>query len=106
MKQFKDIDPLSVAQHPNLIATLPDNKQPTKTFYFLLVDDHIIICNATYFTNKRTGKSKWLHYQLEFPKHGLRWFLDTLEDKFSKLRPKTVWLKVRLTAKVLWMESD
>ncbi|MGY0615887.1 hypothetical protein [Vibrio sp. FJH11] len=84
MKQFKDIDPLTVAQHPNLISTLPDNKQPTKTFYFLLVDDHIIICNATYFTNKRTGKSKWLHYQVEFPKHGLRWFLDTLEDKFFK----------------------
>ena len=84
MKQFKDIDPLTVAHHPNLIATLPDDEQPTKTFYFLLIDDYIIISNATYFTNKRTGESKWLHYQIEFPKHGLRWFLDTLEEKFFK----------------------
>lgn len=84
MKQFNEIDPLTVAQDPHLIATLPDDKQPTKTFYFLLVEDYLIISNATYFTNKRTGESEWLHYQIEFPKRGLRWFLDTLEDKFFK----------------------
>ncbi|MGY0615886.1 hypothetical protein [Vibrio sp. FJH11] len=84
MKQFKDIDPLTVSQHPNLIATLPDDEEEAKNFYFLLIDDYIIIATAKYFTNKRTKKSKWLHYQIEFPKHGLRWFLDTLEGKFFK----------------------
>ncbi|MCG3734746.1 hypothetical protein EXA17_18955, partial [Vibrio cincinnatiensis] len=84
MKQFKDIDPLTVAHHPSLITSLPDNKNPAKTFYFLLIDDYIIIATAKFFTNKRTGESKWLHYQIEFPKHGLRWFLDTLEEKFFK----------------------
>jgi hypothetical protein len=84
MKQFNDIDPLTVSQHPNLIATLPDDEEDTKNFYFLLTDDYIIIATAKYFTNKRTGKSKWLHYQIEFPKQGLRWFLDTLEGKFFK----------------------
>ncbi len=84
MKQFKDIDPLTVAQDPNLIATVPDDEEATKNFYFLLIDNYIILATAKYFTNKRTGKSKWLHYQIEFPKHGLRWFLDTLEGKFFK----------------------
>ncbi len=84
MKQFKDIDPLTVAQDPNLIATVPDDEEATKNFYFLLIDNYIILATAKYFTNKRTGNSKWLHYQIEFPKHGLRWFLDTLEGKFFK----------------------
>ncbi|MCS0319424.1 hypothetical protein [Vibrio diabolicus] len=84
MKQFKDIDPLTVAQDPNLIATVPDDEEATKNFYFLLIDNYIILATAKYFTNKRTRKSKWLHYQIEFPKHGLRWFLDTLEGKFFK----------------------
>ncbi|HFQ5281320.1 TPA: hypothetical protein ACGUON_004557 [Vibrio vulnificus] len=84
MKQFKDIDPLTVAQDPNLIATVPDDEEATKNYYFLLIDNYIILATAKYFTNKRTGKSKWLHYQIEFPKHGLRWFLDTLEGKFFK----------------------
>ncbi len=55
-----------------------------KPITFLLVGDHIIICNTTYFTNKRTDKSKWLHYQIEFPKQGLQCFLDILEGKFFK----------------------
>ncbi|HGY9587020.1 TPA: hypothetical protein ACRZZH_005073 [Vibrio harveyi] len=84
MKKFKEIDPLTVAKHPNLVATLPDATDIGNTFYFLLIDDHIILADAQYFTNKRTGKSKWLHYQIEFPKRGLRWFLDTLEGKFFK----------------------
>ncbi|EOV0128705.1 hypothetical protein P3576_23250 [Vibrio parahaemolyticus] len=60
MKQFKEIDPLTVAAHPNLVATLPDATDAGNTFYFLLIDDYIVIADAQYFTNKRTGKSKWL----------------------------------------------
>ncbi|MBU3025126.1 hypothetical protein [Zobellia galactanivorans] len=84
MKQFKDIDPLTVAKHPNLIATLPDKTDVRNTFYFLLIGDYIIISNARHVTYKSTGESKWLHYQIEFPKHGLKWFLNTLENKFFK----------------------
>ncbi|MGF1726979.1 hypothetical protein [Photobacterium nomapromontoriensis] len=84
MKQFREIDPLTVAQHPNRIATLLDKTDIGNTFYFLLIDDYLIIADTKYFTNKRTGKSKWLHYQIEIPKHGLRWFLDTLDRKFFK----------------------
>lgn len=50
MKQFKDIDPLTVATHPNLVATLPDATDIGNTFYFLLIDDHIILADAQYFT--------------------------------------------------------
>ncbi|ELA9866680.1 hypothetical protein [Vibrio vulnificus] len=84
MKQFKEINPLTVAQDPNLIATVPDDEETTKNFYFLLVDDYIILATAKYFTDKLDGESEWLHYQIEFPKYGLRWFLDTLEGKFFK----------------------
>ncbi|EOA8959498.1 hypothetical protein ACIMS1_005227 [Vibrio harveyi] len=84
MKQFKEINPLTVAQDPNLIATVSDDEETTKNFYFLLVDDYIILATAKYFTDKLDGESEWLHYQIEFPKYGLRWFLDTLEGKFFK----------------------
>lgn len=105
MKQFKEIDPLTVAAHPNLVATLPDATDAGNTFYFLLIDDYIVIADAQYFTNKRTGKSKWLHYQSEFPKNGLRWFLDTLEGKFLKLQRKADYPKANSTMKVLSMVS-
>ncbi|MGY5728725.1 hypothetical protein [Vibrio chemaguriensis] len=107
MKQFKDIDPLTVAQDPNLIATVPDDEEATKNFYFLLIDNYIILATAKYFTNKRTGKSKWLHYQIEFPKHGLRWFLDTLEGKFFKTAAEgeADYPKANSTMKVLSMVS-
>ncbi|RZP54149.1 hypothetical protein [Vibrio vulnificus] len=84
MKQFKEIDPLTVAAHPNLVATLPDATDAGNTFYFLLIDDYIVLADTQYFTDKLDGESEWLHYQIEFPKHGLRWFLDTLEGKFFK----------------------
>ncbi|HCM1039008.1 TPA: hypothetical protein N2810_004505 [Vibrio parahaemolyticus] len=84
MKQFKEIDPLTVAAHPNLVATLPDATDAGNTLYFLLIDDYIVLADAQYFTDKLDGESEWLHYQIEFPKHGLRWFLDTLEGKFFK----------------------
>ncbi|MBD1558041.1 hypothetical protein HC752_13960 [Vibrio sp. S9_S30] len=84
MTLFPEIDPLTVAQHPNLVATLSDETDIGNTFYFLIQDGYLIIADTKYFTNKRTGKSKWLHYQIEFPKQGMRWFLDTMEGKFFK----------------------
>ena len=84
MKQFNEIDPLTVAQDPRVIATIQDDQNDQKTWYFLVDQDHLIVSNATYFTNKRTGESKWLHYQIEFPKRGLIWYLDTLQHKFLK----------------------
>ncbi len=84
MKPFEPIDPLTVADHPNLVASIADDRDENRTYYFLLVDDYLILSNTTYFTNKVTGVSKWLHYQIEFPKQGLQWFLDALENQFFK----------------------
>ena len=80
MRQFDEIDPLTIEHHPNLVAKLPDNKDPETTWYFLIIDDHMIIADAAY----RKQRQKWLHYQIEFPKRGLQWYLDTLQEKFSK----------------------
>ncbi|SEA24083.1 hypothetical protein SAMN04488051_102225 [Alkalimonas amylolytica] len=84
MKQFPEIDPSTIKQHPNLVASLPDDRDPNITFYFLVVDSYMLIANTTYFTNKRTGETKWLHHQIEFPKQGLLWYLDSLRTKFFK----------------------
>lgn len=84
MRQFAEIDPLTVAQDPRVVASIRDDRNEYKTYYFLIDQDYMIITNATYFTNKRTGESKWLHYQIEFPKRGLQWFLDTLEFGFFR----------------------
>ncbi|WP_445767441.1 hypothetical protein [Rheinheimera sp.] len=84
MRQFPEIDPLTIKQHPNLVASLVDNDDPKTTWYFLIIDNYMLIADAMYFTYKDTGKSKWLHYQIEFPKHGLLWYLDSLRTKFFK----------------------
>ena len=84
MKQFPDIDPLTIKQDPNLVASLADDRKPNKTWYFLIIDDYMLIANATYFTDKLTKESEWLHYQIEFPKQGLLWYLDTIRNKFFK----------------------
>ena len=80
MRQFDEIDPLTIEKHPNLVAKLPDDRTPNKTWYMLVIDDYIVIANTTY----KERKQKWLHYQIEFPKQGLQWFLDTMRDKFFK----------------------
>ncbi|MDP4536226.1 hypothetical protein Q3O60_08505 [Alkalimonas collagenimarina] len=84
MRQFPDIDPLTIKQHPNLVASLADDRDPNITFYFLVIDDYMIIANTNYFTNKLTKVSKWLNHQIEFPKQGLLWYLDSLRTKFFK----------------------
>jgi hypothetical protein len=84
VRQFPEIDPLTVARSPNLVAQIQDDRKPHKTYYFLIVEDFLILSNATYFTDMETNESDWLHYQIEFPKQGLQWFLDTLRYKFFR----------------------
>ena len=79
MKQFPEIDPLTIKRHPNLVASLPD-ETPNRTWYFLIIDEYIVIATAYY----KEHKQKWLHYQIEFPKQGLLWYLDSLRTKFFK----------------------
>lgn len=84
MRFFDEIDPLTIEQSPNLVAKLPDKRRPKRTWFFLIDGNHMIIAITNYFTNLRTKESKWLHYQIEFPKKGLLWYLDTLQNKFFK----------------------
>ena len=80
MRLFDEIDPLTIDQHPNLVSKLADDRNPNRSWYLLVVNDFCIISTVTY----KERKHKWLHYQIEFPKQGLQWFLDTLRDKFFK----------------------
>lgn len=84
MRHFNDIDPLTVAKDPRVVASIQDDRNSKITYYFLIDGDYMIIATADYFTDLETNESEWLHYQIEFPKRGLQWYLDTLEHKFFK----------------------
>lgn len=85
MRQFDPIDPLTINQNPAVVASQPDDRKPTKTHYILIIDEYAIIARCTYFTHGITGESEWLTWQLEMPKSGIPWIIDTLENKFFKL---------------------
>ena len=84
MKQFKPIDPLSIKSNPNLIGSLPGDTDPSDTYCLLVIDTHAIIFDYGLYTDPNTNESEWLTYQLEFPKAGLRWIVDTINNKFFK----------------------
>lgn len=85
MKQFKEIDPLTIQQNPRVVASLGDNIRPNITYYVLIIDTYALIAVFDYFTYADTGDNEWLTYQLEMPKPGIPWIIDTLEEKFFKL---------------------
>ena len=80
MKQFSEIDPLTIANDSRLVASIPDSTDHETTWYFLVDGDHLIIADTAF----RAARNRWLHYQIEFPKRGLLWYLDTLQNKFFK----------------------
>jgi len=85
MRQFESIDPENIESDPRVVSQIVEPEDPERTYYLLIDGDYAILARAKYWTNPQTGKSKWLHYQLEFPKQGLSWLVDTIENKFFKL---------------------
>ncbi len=85
MKQFPEIDPLTVDLDPTLVETLVDDRDSHKTWLVLVNSTHVIIANKTWYERR----NKWLKNQIEFPKRGLQWYLDTLRDKFFKTEAKS-----------------
>src|SRR5690554_7647487 len=83
MKQFKPIDPLSIKSNPNLIGSLPGDTDPSDTYCLLVIDTHAIIFDYGLYTDPNTNESEWLTYQLEFPKAGLRWIVDTRSEEHT-----------------------
>ena len=41
MREFPEIDPLTIEQHPNLVAKITDDRDPNITYYLLIVDSHL-----------------------------------------------------------------
>jgi len=85
MKNFSDIDPLTIQQNPYVVGSLVDNRKPQRTIYLLIIEDYALIAVCNWFTDGETGESEWLTYQLEMPKSGIPWIVNTLENKFFKL---------------------
>src|SRR5690554_213363 len=86
MKQFKPIDPLTIESDTRIFGKLVDHEATYRDeIYYLAVDDtHAIIANHSFYVHPQTKESRWLTYQLEFPKAGLRWIVDTFKNKFFK----------------------
>jgi hypothetical protein len=85
MRQFESIDPENIKNDPRVVSQTVEPEDPERIYYLLIDGDYAILARTKYWTNPQTGKSKWLHYQLEFPKQGLPWLVDTIENKFFKL---------------------
>src|SRR5690554_6416020 len=86
MKQFEPIDPLTIESDTRIFGKLVDHEAASRdNIYYLAVDDtHAIIATHSYYTDPDTNESEWLTYQLEFPKAGLRWIVDTINNMFFK----------------------
>jgi len=86
MKQFEPIDPLTIESDTRIFGKLIDHEATYRDciYYFAIDDTHAIIAAHSYYTDPDTNESEWLTYQLEFPKAGLRWIVDTLTIKFVK----------------------
>ncbi len=84
MRQFAEINPQTIAQDSRVVASIQDDRKPHKIYYFLIDQDYMLIASANYFTDRETNESEWLHYQIEFPKQGLVWFLDSMQHRFFK----------------------
>src|SRR5690554_3410492 len=77
MKQFKPIDPLTIESDTRIFGKLINHEATyrDRTYYLAIDDTHAIIATHSYYTNPNTKESRWLTYQLEFPKAGLRWIV-------------------------------
>src|SRR5690554_4309199 len=84
MKQFEPIDPLTIKSDSRTVGHVVDENKPNRAIYVLIDDSYALLAVCNYFTSLRTKESEWLTYQLEFPKAGLRWIVDTLTIKFVK----------------------
>ena len=85
MKTFDNIDPLTIKNSPSVVGSLVDRSEINATYYLIIDNNYALIAVCDWFTNLRTKESKWLTDQLEMPKLGIPWIVDTLENKFLKL---------------------
>ena len=84
MRQFESIDPENIENDPRVVSHVTHPENPKDNYYLLIDGDYAILASVEYWTNLKTGKSEWLHYQLELPNQGLPWLVDTIENKFFK----------------------
>ena len=86
MKQFAPINPLAIENDSRIVGKVIDHEATYRDeIYYIAIDStHAIIANHSFYVHPQTKESRWLTYQLEFPKTGLRWIVDTLTIKFVK----------------------
>lgn len=85
MRQFPELDPMTVDQDPRVVGKIDDRPHPfapeiIPTYYFLIDDNYLIIARTGFYLPTK----EWHIYQIEFPKWGLIWFLDSLLNRFTR----------------------
>ena len=81
MKDISKIDPETTHSHPGLLASYTHPDKQTKFYHIFLIDTHIVIMSASDYTSPE-GDRKLLSYQIEFPKAGLAWFIESVKRFF------------------------
>ena len=85
MQKFDEIDPQKISNNPNVVGRLVDSGNSHRTYYLLVDGTYAIIASIKLHTYPSTGDTEWLVHQLEIPKAGIPWIIETLENKFLKL---------------------
>lgn len=85
MKLFNEINPVTIQRDSSVLAKISDPDNQSRTYFILLQGSHTIIASTKLHTFVTSGDTKWLTYQLEMPKEGIPWIVNTLENKFLKL---------------------
>jgi len=85
MRELEPLDKTAMDQDTRVVSSIPDPELPGNTYYFSIDGDHAILSESRYYIDPEgEWESEWLGSQLEFPKQGLPWFVDVIENRFLK----------------------
>lgn len=84
MRQFPELDPMTIDQDSRVVGKIdkPHKFAPDvmETYYFLIDDNYLILALKDFYLPTK----EWMIDQIEFPKWGLIWFLDSLLNRFTR----------------------
>jgi hypothetical protein len=88
MKKFANTNPNQLDDDPRIILrySQPHFNQINTNYNYLLLDENYLLWTRKGYFPAINGKpEKWVGgTKIEFPKEGLLWFIETIEEKFLK----------------------
>ncbi|MDO6683895.1 MULTISPECIES: hypothetical protein [unclassified Agarivorans] len=101
MRTFENTDPYKLDEDKRVIFRYSQptfNNKNTDYYYLLLDDEYFIWATKGYFPPLNGKPEKWVGGSfIEFPKSGLSWFINAIEQKFMKTEAEGGLKKEELT---------